>query len=286
MDKPKINTIMKENEFVEIQFLDQQEMNNGSVPTKRQDSFEIIFFKNTDGLEHFVDFLPHRTQKGDVFIVQPGQVHYFKSTMGQSYEMIILSFSNELKEELSQDEMVRNFFDNLEYQSIVFNFDDCRSKDLDYCLWQLEYEIVVRPQYWDKMILHLIRLLITYLSRDGAEKGVMPKMSDSLRMNYQFKKMVEGHFAHHLDIAQYADMMNLSLNELRTLTQNTMQILPEKYLQWRLNLEAKRLLFYQKNSLQEISSILGFSHLDQFTSFFLDNNNTSPLAFQKEMKSR
>ncbi len=281
MDQPKFK--VGENELLEIQFLDKQEMHNGATPSRRKDCFEIIFFKNTDGLEHFVYFLPHEARKGDVFIVQPGQVHFFKSTMGQSYEMVILSFSNEFKEKLSQESIIASFFDNLEYRSIVFNFDDCRSKDLDYYLWQLEYEIVVRPQYWDQMIIHLVRLLITHLNREGAEKGIIPKMNNTLQLNYRFKKLVESNFTHHLTTSSYASMLNLSLNKLRILTQNTMQILPEHYIQWRLNLEAKRLLFYRQSSLQEISAILGFPHPDQFTSFFLANNNMSPMAFQKEM---
>jgi AraC-like DNA-binding protein len=273
----------KSDDFVKIHFLDKSGTDDESSALRTKDFFEIIFFKNADGLEHFVDFKPVSAQKGDIFIVQPGQVHYFKSMMGEQYEMVILSFSNSFKEELSKDEIVAKFFDQLEYQSIVFNFDECRSKDLDFCLWQLEYEIVVKPQFWKHMIMHYLRLLITYLHRDGAEKGTIPQLNELLHLNYRFKKLVEGHFKEHLPIGEYAGMLNVSAEHLMDTTFQAMQIQPEEYLHWRLNLEAKRLLFYNDHSLKDISTSLGFIEVDDFSSFFLRHNNLSPMAFQKEM---
>ncbi len=270
-------------EFVKIHFLDKHGKENGSSPVNQKDFFEIIFFKNTDGLEQFVDFRPLSAKKGDIFIVQPGQVHYFKSMMGDQYEMVILSFSKSFKEELCKDKVVAGFFDQLKYQSIVFNFDECRSRDLDFCLWQLEYEIVVKSDFWKDMIIHYIRLLITHLHRDGAENGKMPKLNALLRLNFKFKKLVEGRFNQHLPIAQYAKLLEISTERLKEVTHQTMQIQPEEYLQWRINLEAKRLLFYNDSSLLDISSSLGFPQIDDFSSFFLQHNNLSPLAFQKEM---
>jgi AraC family transcriptional activator of pobA len=273
----------KSEDFVKIHFLDKNGVEEESSDPRQKDFFEIIFFKNVDGLEPFVDFKPVSAQKGDVFIVQPGQVHYFKSMMGEQYEMVILSFSKSFKEDLSKDEIVAEFFDQLEYQSIVFNFDECRSKDLDFCLWQLEYEIVVKPQFWKPMIMHYIRLLITYLHRDGAEKGTIPQLNELLNLNYRFKKLVEGHFKQHLPIEEYAGMLNITEEHLMDTTYQAMQIQPEEYLQWRLNLEAKRLLFYNDHSLRDISASLGFIQVDDFSSFFLKHNNLSPMAFQKEM---
>lgn len=282
MNSSKVKRQSKE--FVNIHFLDKQGLDNGASYLDQKDCFEIIFFKNTDGLEHFVDFIPNSAQKGDIFIVQPGQVHYFKALMGDQYEMVILSFTESFKDELSEDEVIADFFNDLEHQSIVFNFDECRSKDLDFCLWQLEYEIVVRAQFWKNMIVHYIRLLIMYLNRDGVEKGVMPKLNNLLQLNYQFKKLVEKNFTKHLDVAEYADKLNISSARLKEITHQAMQIQPEAYLEWRLNLEAKRLLFYNQNSLKGISKILGFPSLTAFTSFFLSQNNMAPLAFQNEME--
>lgn len=273
----------KGDDFVNIQFLDTSGSEGESSAVRQKDFFEIIFFKNADGLEPFVDFKPVSAQKGDIFIVQPGQVHYFKSMMGNQYEMVILSFSKSFKEELSKDEIVAEFFEQLEYQSIIFNFDECRSKDLDFCLWQLEYEIVVKTDFWKQMIIHYIRLLITYLHRDGAKKERMPQLSELLHMNYRFKKLVEDHFTQHLSVGEYAGMLDISPDRLKDITHQTMQILPEEYLQWRLNLEAKRLLFYNNHSLKDISAALGFPQVDDFSSFFLQHNNLSPMAFQKEM---
>lgn len=276
-------TKQAEEDFVNIHFLDKQGSEEGSSPLDQKDCFEIIFFKNTNGLDHYVDFTPTNAQNGDIFIVQPGQVHYFKSIMGDQYEMVILSFSKSFKEELSQDELIGSFFDNLEYKSIVFNFDDCRSKDLEFCLWQLEYEIVVKALFWKSMITHYIRLLITYLNRDGMEKGAIPKMNELLLLSYQFKKLVEANFTNHLQVGQYAMMLDISEERLAATTHNAMQIQPGKYLEWRLNLEAKRMLFYNQQSLPEISASLGFSHLDDFNSFFIAQNKMSPLSFQVEL---
>ena len=276
-------TKLEEENFVNIHFLDKQGGDDESSPIDRKDCFEIIFFKNTDGLDHYVDFIPNAAQKGDVFVVQPGQVHYFKAMMGDQYEMVILSFSKSFKEALSKDEMVAEFFNKLEHKSIVFNFDECQSKDLDFCLWQLEYEIVVRASFWKNMTLHYIRLLITYLNRDGVEKGAMPKLNDLLLLNYQFKKLVEANFAKQLSIDHYANMLEVTKNRLLEVTQKAMQIQPEAYLEWRLNLESKRLLFYNHQSFEDISTKLGFQKLDDFIAFFMAHNKMSPLAFQNEM---
>jgi AraC-like DNA-binding protein len=281
MNKTKIKR--EEENFVNIHFLDKQGADDESSPIDKKDCFEIIFFKNTDGLDHYVDFMPNATQKGDVFIVQPGQVHYFKAMMGDQYEMVILSFSKSFKEALCKDEMVAEFFDKLEQKSIVFNFDECQSKDLDFCLWQLEYEIVVKASLWKNVIVHYIRLLITYLNRDGIEKGVMPKLNDLLLLNYQFKKLVEANFDKHLSIDQYANMLEVTNSKLFEVTKKAMQIEPEAYLDWRLNLESKRLLFYNHQSLEDISAELGFQQPDDFNAFFITHNKLSPLAFQNEM---
>ena len=133
------------------------------------------------------------------------------------------------------------------------------------------------------MIIHYIRLLITYLHREGAEKGSIPKLNELLSLNYKFKKLVEGHFNQHLPVTHYAKLLEISAERLKEVTFQAMQIQPEEYLQWRINLEAKRLLFYNDSSLLDISSSLGFPQIDDFSSFFLQHNNLSPLSFQKEM---
>ncbi len=278
------NPKFQDGEFVKIDFFDKQNIEDVPPISQRRDFFEIIFFKNIAGLDHYVDFSPNTAQNGDIFVVQPGQVHYFKSMVGEQYEMVILSFSKSFKRELCLDESITNFFDQLEFQSIIFNFDDCRSKDLDYCLWQLEYEIVVKAQFWDRMILHYIRMLITLLNRDGIENGRMPQMNQFMRANHQFKKMVEANFVHHLDVSDYAKLLKISIKDLRLTTQEAMRILPGEYINWRLNLEAKRLLFFKQLEIGQIAERLGFKKTAHFVQFFLEKNNTSPKHFQETLE--
>lgn len=125
-------------------------------------------------------------------------------------------------------------------------------------------------------------LLALVISQYLAESRITEKYSRFETITKQFKTALELNFTTIKSPGAYADILNISssyLNEcVKTATGNSVSC----YIQQRVILEAKRLLYHSDKSIKEIALELGYDDYSYFTRLFSKIVQMTPLAFRNK----
>lgn len=97
----------------------------------------------------------------------------------------------------------------------------------------------------------------------------------------RFAELLENSFHTNRPIAEYARTLGVSLARLRTACMAVAHRSPNKLLQDRIVLEAKRVLIYSNMSVSEAAYHLGFDDPAYFTRFFTKCTGQSPRRFRQ-----
>ena len=95
-----------------------------------------------------------------------------------------------------------------------------------------------------------------------------------------FRKMVDEKFADWHQIADYATALNVTPDHLNRVVKNIIGVTAKEYVQSRIIVEAKRLLYFSDQSAKEIGYLLGFSEPANFSAFFKNITGISPSNFK------
>ena len=133
-----------------------------------------------------------------------------------------------------------------------------------------------------QMMLKRILILSTRIYKDQAElKELDATQNDLVR---EFNYLVETHFKEKHAVADYAEMLFKSpktiTNVFKTLGEKT----PLQFIQERLMLESRRLLWYTDRDVSQIAYDLGFNDIQTFSRFFKKQQGTSPSQYRAEKK--
>lgn len=101
-----------------------------------------------------------------------------------------------------------------------------------------------------------------------------------VRLVDRFRKFIDQHYREHLQLADYAAMLAVSLVQLRTACASAGESSPTKMIHARLITEAKRTLIFSDMSVEQIAFGLGFSDAAYFTRFFRREVGQTPSQFR------
>lgn len=129
-----------------------------------------------------------------------------------------------------------------------------------------------------QMMLKRILILCTRIyKRQSPLNNLESKQTDLVR---DFNYFVEMHFREKHHVADYAEILHKSPKTIS----NTFKLMGEKsplqFIQERLMLEARRLLFYTDKDVSEIAYEIGFSDLQSFSRFFKKKEGVSPKNYR------
>ena len=99
----------------------------------------------------------------------------------------------------------------------------------------------------------------------------------------EFVKAIDKEYAFSHNINYYANKLIVTTRTLNRIFKDTTGITPKQSLNYRLNLEAKKILMKNNKSIKEISYNLGFKSPEYFNMFFKNINGVSPVEYVKEM---
>jgi len=259
------------------------EISQGEIyPPHRHDYYTVIISKDSKG-KHIIDFNEYELSKDQIFFVSPGQVHqvieYQKST---GY---VITFSPQF---LINNNIPLSFISDLN----LFN-DYGQSPPLaaegpslqvisGYCE---ELISIVRSdiKFKEQAIGSFLKLLLIKCNNICAlPKHDNPQIIEAgYSILKKFKELVESHYTEWHHSAQYARQLNITPDHLNRTIQSLSGKTAKVYIQTRVCIAAKRMLYFSDLSTKEIGYKLGFSEASNFSSFFKKNTNLSPTAFRK-----
>ena len=106
------------------------------------------------------------------------------------------------------------------------------------------------------------------------------------RIAARFQELVERHYAEHIEVARYAELLHVSQSSLNRHCQSSLGATAKAVIQNRIIREAKRRLVYTQNPVEQIGYTLGFKDPAYFSRFFQRNVGASPAAYRREYSRR
>ena len=98
----------------------------------------------------------------------------------------------------------------------------------------------------------------------------------------KFWALIETHYKEHWPMSRYADNMYMSNSTLNRLCHEHFGVNPKALVQEKVLRDAKRLLIYTRQSVEEIAYNLGFKDQAYFSRFFKKNEGISPGHYRKK----
>ncbi len=195
---------------------------------------------------------------GDIFVIKPQEVTYYKASEDDPWEYIWIGFTAEipLPEQLKKDTF-RIFYAQSLFKSML-KCDEMsygREAYLCGCLWQL------------------FARMYEQASRQDA--------GDAVRMAVSF---IETEFANSLSVAELADRLHLNRSYFSTLFKQTIGMSPHQYLSSVRLAKAAELMSVYGLSPGRVATTCGYADIYAFSRMFKRHYGRSPNEYIKERR--
>ncbi|PKV48140.1 AraC-like DNA-binding protein [Aquimarina sp. MAR_2010_214] len=251
-----------------------------SHPHKHNFYLSVLFIEGTG--VHEIDFESYQIKPGSVFLLRPGQTHFWKfTTKSKGY---IIFHSKEFYEAISQNKNLSIFPFFFSNQNPPCIYLDKQTQALIEPLFiSILKESRCNALLKKQKLVNLIDLIYIELSRlvlrDNFEDLINSK---NLTMKlHKFEQLIEEKYKREKSAITYAETMNISVKHLNRICKETVGKTTTDLILERVILEAKRQILYSENNLTEIAWDLGYDDYSHFSKLFKQKNSMSPSQFQK-----
>jgi AraC family transcriptional activator of pobA len=249
----------------------------------KHDFYLIVLITGGSGV-HEVDFESYSVTPGMLFILKPGQMHFWKL----SYDIDGYVFFHS-----------RDFYDKGYLANSLKDFEFYSSYQNPPCI-QLKMETIsilkvlmqeLVNEYthdhvlkWQK-IHSIINLVYVEVARIYTPIHKVNSEKYLLRVR-EFEDLVEENFKRVKFAKEYADKLNITEKHLNRITKNCLNKTSSQLIGERILLEAKRMLMHSKLNVTQISEELGFNESSYFIRFFKKHTEVTPLNFLNRYKRK
>ncbi|MEO5777313.1 MAG: AraC family transcriptional regulator [Flavobacterium sp.] len=280
----KINASETEQHFSEsFSIRSVQELLNGkdiSQELHRHDFFYILALEKGAG-NHEIDFTTYEVGDYSLFFMRPGQVH--QHTLKAVSTGFLLEFKTDFynPQDKASNHHLRKASGKNFYQVDADKFKKLFSLltyvFLEYTEKQKGYQEVIKANL-GVLFIELIR------QRDSSTihtKSTNPYLQERLE---DFFELLENNVTTEKQVSQYAEMLNLSLHQLNTITKTLLNKTGSEIINEYIILESKRYLLATSNQVNQIAYHLGYEDTSYFIRFFKKHTGYSPEAYRHNLK--
>ena len=130
-----------------------------------------------------------------------------------------------------------------------------------------------------QMMLKRYLILSTRLYKKQHQLSIIKKEIDIIR---EFNFLVEQNFKTKHTVIEYAELLNKSPKTISNIFSKINSKSPLKYIQERIMLEARRLLYYTDKPIKEIAYEIGYDDIQTFSRFFKTQEGVSPSEYKEK----
>lgn len=243
----------------------------------KHDFYLIILFTKGSGI-HEIDFESYDVEPGTLFILKPGEMHYWE--LSDDVDGYVFFHSREFYEKRSVSSNLKDFeFYSSIQNSPFIKVEKVQQLSLEHLMQDLVLESDAAELFkWEK-IHSLITLVYITISR-GYSPSNKVKSAIYLQNVRKFEDLIEENFKTIKFASQYAEMLNMTEKHLNRITKKCFNKTSTQLISERLILEAKRMLMHSEFNVTQISEELGFNETSYFIRFFKKQVGVTPLNFQ------
>jgi len=250
-------------------------------PPHRHDFYTVIVTSKAKG-QHIIDFNEYTLAGNQIYFVNPGQVHQvIEKEKSFGYSMVFSTqflINNNI--ELSFIENLNLFNDYGASPPLQINESQLHKISF-YCNAILEAH-TSDIEFKNQTIEANLKLFLIACNTICTGKiNSCPTVKSSNKLLKDFKSKVEKNFTEWHATTKYADALFITPDHLNRTIKSLIGKTAKEYIQTRISIEAKRLLFFSELSIKEIGFQLGFKEASNFSTFFKKITGNSPANFKK-----
>ena len=248
----------------------------------RHDFYTVLLVVKGKG-EHIIDFNSYPIEDMQVHFIGPGQVHQvIEHEASTGYSMVFSTrflLENHIPVDFIED---LNLFNNYGYAPPMSLEDSQLGQLRQICEEMLSWYKNPR-KHWSHAIGSLLKLFLIECNNHCSlpSTGESPK-EGSQRILKDFRRLVNENYREMHSTSAYADRLHITPDHLNRVIKTQIGKTAKEYIQARIMIAARRMLYFTQLSNKEIAYALGFSEPAHFSSFFKKCSGTSPSAFRKE----
>lgn len=248
-----------------------------SATCAHQDDYYIFGLVESGTGCGIIDFKEHSFLPGDMFVIQPGQVHRLVSSESPEGWLLLVDSSFVGNAE-------KSIFDNFALFASSFRIDPQRRTEL--------LQIVsLMASRTDRLTDALVKATTRRLAE--AFIGIVAEAVRDINLQYTrhsnrqleivlaFRRLLADHLATSRKPSYYASLLNISAVYLNEVVKAVTGMNVTLYIKNEVVLQAKRLLVHTDLSVKEISYRLGIEDHAYFSRLFLQATGVSPTAFRQ-----
>lgn len=263
-----------------------QGINHTPVSYAHQDDYYIFGLLAKGTACGIIDFKELHMKEGEVFLVQPGQVHRFVSS--QNAEGWLM---------MADSKFVGNgekcVFDNFSLSASSFTIDERRKEELRQIAILLEHRLndgngqngdAVGFYLIDSVVPHLAEAFIAVIAEAAQGQNSLRTALSARQVEIvlAFRKMLSEHLSTHRQPSYYASLLNISTVYLNEVVKKVTGMSTALYIKGEVVLQAKRMLVHTHLSVKEIADKLGFDDYAYFSRLFSQATGVSPTEFRQK----
>jgi AraC-like DNA-binding protein len=247
----------------------------------RHDFYTLLLLKRAKGT-HVVDFSDYPLKGNQVYFISPGQVHQVIEEE-ISYGFAVL-FSSQF---LAENNIPVQFIEDL---SLFNNYGYAPPLDVN----PEEFAILSRyceemhtlyhsdSKFKEQAISSFLKLFMIQCNNLCTLQTDDPEGQEAGHMILRkFKKLVEARHTTWHQASAYAEALHVTPDHLNRVVKSMIGKTSKEYIQSRIVLSAKRMIYFTELSAKEIGFQLGFSEPANFSAFFKKMTGISPSQFRK-----
>ncbi len=253
-------------------------INHTPVSYAHQDDYYVFGLLTQGTACGVIDFKEMRLTAGDVFLIQPGQVHRFIGS-AQAEGWLLMADSKFVG---SEEKCV---FDNFSLAASSFKIDENRKEELRQIAILLEHHLNDgKEQKADAVVPRLAEVFIAMIA-DAVQDANLQQTDLSPRHKeivLSFRKMLSEHLYTQRQPSYYASLLNISTVYLNEVVKKVTGMSTALYIKSEVILQAKRMLVYTNLSVKQIADKLGFDDYAYFSRLFSQATGISPTEFRQK----
>ncbi|MBM7774494.1 AraC-like DNA-binding protein [Actinokineospora baliensis] len=240
----------------------------------RHDFYEILHLTGGGGV-HVVDFEPYPIEPNSLYVLAPGQVHFWQDTeliRGRVLvfaEEFLLAHPGGLLPAPGGSPLLRLTGDQIPL--------------VDGILDDIAHEYRTREPGYATMLQAHLHILLVQVQR---LRRTHPDTPTTSTLVWRFTRLATKHALTERSVTAYADRLGITAGHLTDLVRAAMGTTPGAVIRAALALEAKRLLAQTDLSVAQIAHRLTFDDPSYFGRFFKRETGESPGDFRREIREK
>ena len=248
----------------------------------RHTFYALFWLTEGEGFHH-IDFTKYRIQPPALYLMRPGQSHFFEVT--ENPAGVYIFFLEEFLYLNNQFQPTELFY--LIDRRPALYLQQSQAAIIRQLMGQLLVEYDSERLGYLDALQHLMQLLLIYVRRFYEQPNpILTKSTSSTHLSSQFQRLVDQHFltAHHLQA--YSNILGVTPGYLSEQIKLATGVSASHIIRRRIVIEAKRLLAHTQLTVTELCLHLGFKDSSYFSRYFRRETGQSPLDFRRSYREK